>query len=95
MLKIQYKTKSKWRINKCNQKTNFIQGGFILKKFIDTSNLAIYQSGKYQGKFDWINNIGKELYFEYQSIISIAPKSNPETCQVFYLDRIVYWIVMV
>ena len=39
-----------------------------MKKFIDTSNLAIYQSGKYQGKFDWINNIGKELYFEYDDI---------------------------
>lgn len=39
-----------------------------MKKFIDTSTLATYQSGKYQGKFDWINNIGKELYFEYDDI---------------------------
>ena len=39
-----------------------------MRKFLDTSNLAIYQSGTYQGKFDWINNIGKELYFEYDDI---------------------------
>ena len=39
-----------------------------MKKFIDTSTLATYQSGKCIGKFDWINNIGKELYFEYDDI---------------------------
>lgn len=49
-------------------KTYFIQGGFILKKFLDTSNLVTYQSGKYQGKYDWSNNVGKELYFEYDDL---------------------------
>ena len=39
-----------------------------MKKFLDTSNLVTYQSGKYQGKYDWSNNIGKELYFEYDDI---------------------------
>ena len=39
-----------------------------MKKFLDTSNLITYQSGKYQGKYDWSNNIGKELYFEYDDI---------------------------
>ena len=43
-------------------------GGFKLKKFLDTSNLATYQYGLYQGKYDWSNNIGKELYFEYDDI---------------------------
>ena len=39
-----------------------------MKKFLDTSNLVTYQTGTYQGKYDWINNIGKELYFEYDDI---------------------------
>ena len=39
-----------------------------MKKFIDKSNLATYISGKYKGKIDWENNIGKELYFEYDDI---------------------------
>lgn len=39
-----------------------------MKKFLDTSNLTTYQSGTYQGKYDWSNNIGKELYFEYDDI---------------------------
>lgn len=39
-----------------------------MRKFLDTSNLETYQSGKYKGKFDWSNNIGKELYFEYDDI---------------------------
>lgn len=39
-----------------------------MKKFIDKSNLATYTSGKYKGKIDWENNIGKELYFEYDDI---------------------------
>ena len=39
-----------------------------MRKFLDTSNLVIYQTGKYQGKYDWSNNIGKELYFEYDDI---------------------------
>ena len=39
-----------------------------MKKFIDKSNLATYASGKYKGKIDWENNIGKELYFEYDDI---------------------------
>ncbi len=39
-----------------------------MRKFLDTSNLKTYQSGKYKDKFDWSNNIGKELYFEYDDI---------------------------
>ena len=39
-----------------------------MRKYLDTSNLVTYQSGKYQGKYDWSNNIGKELYFEYDDI---------------------------
>ena len=39
-----------------------------MRKYLDTSNLVTYQSGKYQGKYDWANNIGKELYFEYDDI---------------------------
>lgn len=39
-----------------------------MRKFLDTSNLATYQSGKYKGKYDWSNNIGKKLYFEYDDI---------------------------
>lgn len=39
-----------------------------MKKFIDKSNLATYISGKYKGKIYWENNIGKELYFEYDDI---------------------------
>lgn len=39
-----------------------------MRKFLDTSDLLTYQSGKYQGKYDWSNNIGKELYFEYDDI---------------------------
>ena len=39
-----------------------------MRKFLDTSNLVTYQSGKYQGKYDWSSNIGKELYFEYDDI---------------------------
>lgn len=39
-----------------------------MRKFLDTSNLVTYQSGKYQGKYDWSSNIGKELYFEYDDL---------------------------
>ena len=39
-----------------------------MRKFLDKSNLVTYQSGKYKGKIDWSNNIGKELYFEYDDI---------------------------
>lgn len=39
-----------------------------MRKFLDTSNLVTYQTCKYQGKYDWSNNIGKELYFEYDDI---------------------------
>ena len=39
-----------------------------MKKFIDTSNLVTYQSGNNKGHFDWMKNIGKELYFEYNDI---------------------------
>lgn len=35
---------------------------------MDTSNLVKFQSGNNQGKYDWSNNIGKELYFEYDDI---------------------------
>lgn len=54
-----------------------------MRKFLDTSNLVTYQSGKYQGKYDWINNIGKKLYFEYDDIsgyiqILDYKKSNPQ-----------------
>lgn len=39
-----------------------------MRKFLDTSTLAVYQSGKYKGKIDWTNNIGKELCFEYDNL---------------------------
>lgn len=39
-----------------------------MKKFLDTSDLITYTSGKYKGKYDWLNNIGKELYFEYDGL---------------------------
>lgn len=39
-----------------------------MHKFLDTSNLTTYQSGNYKGKINWKNNIGKELYFEYDDI---------------------------
>lgn len=39
-----------------------------MKKFLDTTVLTTYSSGKYKGKIDWTNNIGKELYFEYDSL---------------------------
>ena len=42
-----------------------------MKKFIDTSNLVTYQSGNNKGNFDWMKNIGKELYFEYDDISGI------------------------
>lgn len=42
-----------------------------MKKYLDTSTLVMYQSGNNKGHFDWINNIGKELYFEYDDISGI------------------------
>ena len=39
-----------------------------MKKFLGTSNLVKFQSGNNQSKYDWSNNIGKELYFEYDDI---------------------------
>lgn len=39
-----------------------------MERFLDTSNLVTYQSGKYKGKYDWSNNIGRELYFEYDGL---------------------------
>lgn len=30
--------------------------------------------------------------YKIVTMFSITPKSNPETCQVFLLDRIAYWI---
>lgn len=42
-----------------------------MKKYLDTSRLITYQSGNNKGHYDWINNIGKELYFEYDDINGI------------------------
>ena len=42
-----------------------------MKKFIDTSDLVTYQSGNNKGHFDWMKNIGKELYFEYDDTSGI------------------------
>lgn len=42
-----------------------------MKKYLDTSQLITYQSGNNKGHYDWINNIGKELYFEYDDINGI------------------------
>lgn len=39
-----------------------------MRKYIDTSNLIVHQSGRYKGTYDWESNIGKELYFEYDDI---------------------------
>lgn len=39
-----------------------------MHKYVDTSNLVKYQSGKYIGKINWIENIGKKVYFEYEDI---------------------------
>lgn len=39
-----------------------------MKKHLDTSQLITYQSGNNKGHYDWIKNIGKELYFEYDDI---------------------------
>ena len=42
-----------------------------MKKYLDTSQLITYQSGNNKGHYDWIKNIGKELYFEYDDINGI------------------------
>ena len=42
-----------------------------MKKYLDTSQLITYQSGNNKGHYDWKNNIGKELYFEYDDISGI------------------------
>ena len=42
-----------------------------MKKYLDTSQLITYQSGNNKGHYDWKNNIGKELYFEYDDINGI------------------------
>ena len=55
-----------------------------MKKFLDTSNLVTYQTGKYQGKYDWSNNIGKELYFEYDDISGYI-KINYRLCKRYSL----------
>lgn len=39
-----------------------------MRKFINKSNLITYTSGKYKGKINWEENIGKELYFEYDDM---------------------------
>ena len=39
-----------------------------MRKFIDKSVLTTYDSGKYKGKVNWEENVGKELYFEYDDI---------------------------
>lgn len=65
-----------------------------MKKFLDTSNLIKYASGKYQGKYDWSNNIGKELYFEYDDIsgyikILDYKKSKPQGYITLQYDNII------
>ena len=42
-----------------------------MKKYLDTSQLITYKSGNNKGHYDWKNNIGKELYFEYDDISGI------------------------
>ena len=42
-----------------------------MKKYLDTSQLITYQSGNNKWHYDWIKNIGKELYFEYDNISGI------------------------
>lgn len=42
-----------------------------MKKYLDTSQLITYKSGNNKGHYDWKNNIGKELYFEYDDINGI------------------------
>ena len=42
-----------------------------MKKYLDTTNLETYKSGNNKGHYDWKNNIGKELYFEYDDISGI------------------------
>ena len=42
-----------------------------MRKYLDTSQLITYQSGNNKGHYDWKNNIGKELYFEYDDISGI------------------------
>ena len=69
-----------------------------MKKYLDTSNLVKYQSGKYQGKYDWSNNIGKELYFEYdEKNFSIIYQKNltltfkaGEKSSVLFLSQNIY-----
>ena len=39
-----------------------------MRRFLDTSNLKTHQSGNNRGRYDWNNNIGKELYFEYDDL---------------------------
>lgn len=49
-----------------------------MRRFLDTSILETYKSGKYTGKYDWINNIGKELYFEYDDLAAYIKIINYE-----------------
>ena len=42
-----------------------------MKKYLETSQLITCQSGNNKGRYDWIKNIGKELYFEYDNISGI------------------------
>ena len=66
-----------------------------MHKFLDTSNLITYDSGQYKGKYDWSNNIGKELYFEYDDIFGYIKildyiKAKPQgTITLQYQDNII------
>ena len=42
-----------------------------MRKYLDTSQLVTYQSGNNKGQKEKKNNIGKELYFEYDDINGI------------------------
>lgn len=39
-----------------------------MRRFLDTSSLVTYSSGRYKGKINWLANVGKELYFEYDEL---------------------------
>lgn len=63
-----------------------------MHKFLDTSNLQRYNSGNNKGKIDWANNVGKQLYFEYDDIkgyISIEEyiKGNHGRVRLKYKDN--------
>ena len=59
-----------------------------MRKFLDTSRLVTYKTGKYQGKYDWSNNIGKELYFEYDDISGYIKII--DYVKIFLMDGLLY-----